>query len=256
MNRISRAATVLCLALALFPAAAAASTEVDHSALDRLLVAHVQGGLVDYAGLGQETASLDAYLESLARADLAGASREELLAFYINAYNACTLRMILRHYPGIRSIRDIEDDYGYHQWKTREWVLAGQTLSLDDMEHEILRKQLEEPRIHFAIVCASKGCPPLWEHAYSAENIAAELDMAAGRFLASPQGMAVDRGGNELRVSRIFDWFKEDFTRHGTLLEFIGLYVDDATRAWIFSGDLPDVEYLDYDWSLNDLDRQ
>ena len=227
--------------------------QVDHSPLDGLLQRHVREGRVDYAGMAAEVDVLDTYIESLAAPLPNDASREEKLALYINAYNACTLRMILRHYGDIASITEIEDRFGYHQWKHEEWRIAGETLSLDQMEHAKLRDELQEPRIHFAIVCASISCPPLRAGAYTALDIDAQLDEAARVFLASPEGLVLDKADSSITISRIFDWFAGDFTRGGTLLEFIAPYAPEDIRQWLEDNPEPDVGFLDYNWSLNDL---
>jgi len=154
--------------------AGAVPAGVDHGPFDALLQAHVRDGMVDYQGFRDDVAELDRYLATLAQANLDGATREEQLAFYINAYNACTIRLILRHYGKIESIREIRKP-----WDTREWPLAGEVLTINEIEHQKLRDQLREPRIHFAIVCASIGCPKLASRAYTATHVDAELEAAA-----------------------------------------------------------------------------
>lgn len=239
-------------------AAGARSVPVDQGPFDRLLQAHVADGVVDYGGFAKETATLDAYLDTLAAADLSSASREEKLAFYINAYNACTVRLILRHFGSIKSIRDIDKP-----WDTREWALAGEVLSLNEVEHKKLREELQEPRIHFAIVCASIGCPDLADHAYSAGNIDAELDAAARGFLQSKKHVRTSEAGGllgrtyTLELSQIFNWFKDDFTDGNTasVTDFVIKYTNLETVAFIRQhGDCLKISHLDYDWNLNGKD--
>jgi len=231
---------------------------MDHGPFDRLLKAHVADGVVDYGGFKREEAALDAYLATLAAADLSGASREEKLAFYINAYNACTIRLILRHLGSIKSIRDI-----HKPWDTKEWKLAGETLSLNEVEHKKLREEFWEPRIHFAIVCASIGCPDLTARAYTAGNIDAELDTAAQKFLQSKKHVRTSQSGGllgksfRLELSQIFNWFEGDFTDGGTVSvsDFVVKYADEETAAFIreHGGELK-ISHLDYDWNLNGKD--
>ncbi len=236
-------------------AEAVPASPVDHKPFDRLLQAHVSDGVVDYGGFEGETTALDAYLATLAAADLSSASREEKLAFYINAYNACTVRLILRHLGEVTSIRDIDKP-----WDTKEWTLAGETLSLNEVEHKKLLEGLREPRIHFAIVCASIGCPDLAGRAYTAENIDAELDMAARKFLQSNKHVRTSQSGGlwgktyRLELSQIFNWFKGDFTDGGKapLTEFVVKYTDPETAAFIREhGSRLKISFLDYDWNLN-----
>jgi len=223
----------------------------DHTSFDTLLQKHVSVGEVDYQGFQQDVAELDRYLKGLATINLKGASRAERLAFYINAYNAATIRMILRHLDRIDSIRDIDSP-----WDTREWILAGELLTLNDIEHTKLRKDLQEPRIHFGIVCASIGCPDLAGRAYTAEAIDDELDEAARKFMRSPRHLRTAYGDRKpvLFLSKIFKWFSEDFTEGGRLpvSDFVVRYSDPQTVAFIkeHAGRLK-IDYMDYDWKLN-----
>jgi hypothetical protein len=226
-----------------------------HRPFSLLLQHHVEAGVVDYAALKGETDDLDRYLDTLAAVDLSGADREHKLAFYINAYNACTLRLIVRHFPEVKSIRDLR-----RPWKTREWDLAGVTLSLDDIEHKVLRAELAEPRIHFAIVCASISCPKLASRAYAAEDIDAELALATDAFIRSPENVQVEiRGGlfgdrPVLRLSKIFDWFSEDFVAApgGSVVDFIRAHATPEVEAFIDAHrQRLKVDHLAYDWHLN-----
>ena len=144
----------------------------DHARLDALLRAHVDStGLVDYAGLSRESAALDAYLASLASAPFEELGRDEKLALLINAYNAFTHRLILDHRP-VSSIKDIPSG---KRWDDRRWRLAGEMVSLDQIEHERIRAAFREPRIHFALVCAARSCPPLRAEAYVGDRLEAQL---------------------------------------------------------------------------------
>ncbi len=228
-----------------------------HAPFDGLVRAFVRDGKVDYRCLQTHEAALDAYLATLGRTDPDSLSRDAALAFWVNAYNAFTIKLILSRYPRIGSIKDIP-----RRWDRRDWLVGGQRYSLNDIEHEILRKQFVEPRIHFAIVCASASCPTLASEAYVAERLDEQLNRAARGFLADPsQGARVDverRGsdGGRARVylSAIFKWFREDFeARTGSLLDFVLPYLPPADRA-VLERRRTDVSirFLPYDWSLND----
>lgn len=227
-----------------------------HAPYDRLLRAHVRDGAVDYAGLKKREAALDDHLRTLGRTDPDRLSRDGKLAFWINAYNAFTLKLILRHYPNVTSIKEIPN-----RWDHQEWTVGGKKYSLDQIEHKILRK-MDEPRIHFAIVCASKSCPDLAAEAYLPETIDAQLTAATRRFLADgSKGLAVSLesgwfGGRKpvVRLSRIFSWFSEDFERaSGDVIGFVLLHApEDAQRFIRAHREEIDVKYMDYDWSLND----
>lgn len=223
-----------------------------HSPLTGLLSGAVKGGVVDYAWLKKREAELDAYLDALARARPASRSRSEKLAFWINAYNAFTLKLILRHYPDLESIRDIEKP-----WDTSEWKAGGKTLSLNEIEHEILRKELKEPRIHFAIVCASFSCPDLAPQAYAAEKLEEQLDSAARGFLDdTKKGFRVAEKSESrlvVEVSRLFDWFEDDFkSSAGSVRQYLLKYLPKE-KADLLKAPQTSVriKFLGYDWSLN-----
>jgi hypothetical protein len=158
---------------------------------------HVRMPSVDYSALKKERAALDAAVDAFAQptnADEHAWTREQRLAFWINAYNAFTLRAIVDHYPIRRPWLTLQPRNSIRQidgvWTTMRWRAAGREVTLDDIEHQILRRELKEPRIHFAINCASVSCPPLPPEPYRAETLDAQLDEAARRYLASPEGFA------------------------------------------------------------------
>ena len=246
-------AALLCLWL---PSAALG---FDHQAWDALLRKHVvvlQGGSASqlrYAGIAAERAALRAYLDSLSRtqeSEFEGWSREEQMAFLVNAYNAFTVEKILTRYPDIRSIWDFGKLFG-NPFKDEFFVLLGARRSLDWIEHEKLRKVYREPRIHYAVNCAAVGCPMLREEVYTAARLEAQLEEQARRFLS-------DRSRNRLRerqleVSRIFDWFKQDFEPRE---KYFARYADvlaaePGQQELVRKGQAP-LRFLDYDWSLND----
>jgi hypothetical protein len=178
-------------------------------------------------------------------------TREQKLAYWINVYNAFTVRLVVDHYP-LRSIRSIGVLPGsaFRKSFIPMKSLRGRKLSLDDVEHEILRREFDEPRIHFAIVCASLSCPVLRGEAYRARELDSQLDHAAREFVRDPRRNRFDAGAGIFHASAIFKWFREDFERGGSLRSFLSSYTDRAAAAALRNGDAR-IEYLDYDWSLN-----
>jgi hypothetical protein len=240
---------VLALALAALPARA-----FDHSPWDALLNRHVvvlpgaHASQVDYAGFARDRAALKAYLASLsrvARGEFDAWPQDARKAFLINAYNAFTVEKILTRYPDIGSIWDFGRIFG-NPFKDKFFRLLGGPMSLDGIEHGMLRRRgdYDDPRIHYAVNCASVGCPMLREEAYVARRVGRQLDEQAERFLS-------DRSRNRFRdgrleVSKIFDWFKEDFEPRA---QYVARYADALGDP---GGDVP-IDFLDYDWSLNGL---
>ncbi len=213
------------------------STAPDHQQWNALLSAHVSpGGHVDYLALQRKEAKLDAYLDVLAkkRPDSSW-SREEGLAYWINAYNAYTIKLILNNWP-VKSIRDIEDPWD------QQWIkLEGKTYSLNQIEHEVIRPTYREARIHFALVCAAVSCPPLANQAYTAQNLDDLLERRTRKFVNDEQFNVTQEA--VVRVSPLFDWYKEDF---GDVKGFINGYLRT---------DIPtskELHFLEYDWALND----
>jgi hypothetical protein len=239
-----------------------------HAAWTALLRKHVvllrqgQASQVRYAGMAGDRAALKAYRDSLAAvgADaLAGFSQAQQMAFLINAYNANTVELILTRYPKLESIKDLGTLFS-NPWKPKWIPLLGDTLSLDDIEHGRLRARgrYDDPRVHFAVNCASVGCPMLREEAFVADRLDAQLDDQARRFLSD---RTRNRGvGGKLEVSKIFDWYGEDFRLGhrgiGSLKAFLARYAEvladsPADRERI-RAEQSAVSFLDYDWKLND----
>ena len=215
----------------------------DHQIYSAILKDNVEQGKVHYGRLAKDR-RLDKYLESLAGASTTGLSTAEKLAFYINAYNAFTLRLILDH-PGIGSIRDIPES---ERWKKIRWVAARRTLSLDMLEHEIIRREFQNPYIHFALVCASKSCPPLRTEAYTGSILNEQLSNQARLFLSGPENFRLE--GNVLRLSEIFDWYRTDFSSSsGSVLQFLSGALPETAQD-LLKGN-PRIEFFSYDWSLN-----
>ncbi|HSB60236.1 MAG TPA: DUF547 domain-containing protein, partial [Vicinamibacteria bacterium] len=241
----------------LVPAAAAAET-FDHSAFDALLRAHVVDGKVDYDAFG-EAPSFPAYLDALARADLARLDEDERLAFWINVYNAYTIQLINRHQER-DSIRNINKSlFGTKgPWREKLVKAAGEVHHLDNVEHDIIRKQFKEPRIHFALVCAALGCPDLRSEAYAGARLEAQLQEQSVRFLLrSPDRNRVEPGTRTVYGSPIYaSWYREDF---GQTDAAIGRYLarfhpEGPERQLLLSGSFKLVE-TDYDWTLNSREK-
>lgn len=227
-----------------------------HAAWTRILQRYVHDGVVDYAGLKREgEADLNDYLrslESICRGHYDTWTREQKLAFWIDAYNAYTVRLILDHYP-LKSIRSIGilPLAAFRERFIPLQNLRSKMLSLNDIENDILRKEFSEPRIHFSIVCASKSCPKLRSEAYRAQDLEQQLEDAARGFARDPSRNHFDAASRTLFLSSIFKWFREDFERTAkTVPEFVARYADDTTANAICAPGVR-VEFLDYDWSLN-----
>lgn len=229
---------------------------IDHSAWNDQLRKYVDAnGMVDYKSWKASVADvqvLDAYLTHLSAAAIdRKASRESQLAFWINAYNAVTVKGILREYPTTSIRNHTAKVYGYNIWKDLQLTVGGQAYSLDAIEHQVLRK-MGEPRIHFAIVCASIGCPRLLNEAYLPERLDEQLTANARAFFADPTKFAVDLRTGVVQVSPILKWFAEDFgIDTAAQLTTISPYLPANARP-LAESDRVRVSYLDYDWGLND----
>jgi len=239
------------------PQAHAACTRIDpaHAAWSAVLARWVDHGEVDYAGLGRDgRADLDAYLATLSGAcsqDYEGWTEAEKIAFWINAYNAFTIRLILDHYP-VASIRKIGwlPGAAFRQDFIPMPGLKGRTISLNEIEHGTLRSAFHEPRIHFALVCASRSCPVLRSEAYRGADLDRQLEDQARAFLRDPTKNRFDAATGTLYLSAIFDWFGDDFrSAAGSVPAFVGRYLDIKPDPSV------SVVFLPYDWSLNDRAR-
>lgn len=219
---------------------------------------------VDYNGLARERAALKLVLDdfqTVPRADFEHWTRPEQEAFLINAYNAFTIEKILSRYPDLKSIRDFGTVFG-NPWKDRFFTLFGESMNLDGVEHGMLRKDgvYDEPRIHFAVVCASIGCPMLRNEAFVAARLDEQLEDGMRRFLSDRTRNRYDPASGKLQVSRIFDWYGKDFEKgrrgftsvKATLARYADLLADRPEDRAKVREQKADVEFLDYDWSLND----
>ncbi len=255
------AGAVACAAPASEPATGQVATDVqrslaggtarfEHAEWARLLAGGTSDGLVDYDYMAAERPALDRYLDEVARADLAALASDELKALLINAYNALTVRTMLDH-PGVSSIRDIDG-----VWTSIRHTVGGHELTLDNIEHNLLRPFFKDPRIHFAVNCASMSCAPLPPWAFTGDALERQLEERTRSFLTDPRNVEVRGGG--LAVSRYFDWYGDDFTAEGweprsaTIPEFIAHYSRPEVRDLVATAEGPvRIEFLDYDWSLN-----
>ena len=228
------------------------------AAWDALLLAHtlevadVAGVRVDYAAIACDP-RWPTLVTGIAAAE-PPQTRPEQLAFWINAYNVLAIDVVIRNRP-LESIRDA-GSFLRPVWSRPAGRAAARNVSLGEIEHEILRP-LGDPRIHAAIVCASTSCPSLTREAFRPERIDAQLDEAARRFLADPRkGARVAEGGDALRISPIFKWFREDFEEEGGVRGWLEPRLPESERAWLRSrGPTAPLDYFDYDWSLNDASR-
>jgi hypothetical protein len=173
---------------------------------------------------------------------------KEKMTFWINTYNVMAVKMVVDHYP-VDSIKDAGSVFS-SVWKKEVGVVGGKKVTLNDIEHEILRK-MGDPRIHVAIVCASVSCPDLRNEAYTSDKLDAQLDDQFKQFLENRgKGFQLDRGKKRVTLSKIFDWFEEDFEPKGGVLPFLARYAPEKDRAFLKKEKLK-VSYLDYNWDLN-----
>jgi hypothetical protein len=223
----------------------------DHSQWDELLNKYVSDeGMVDYQSMLDQRDQLTNYLEYLSRVppDPANTGRDSRLAYWINAYNAFTVDLILEHYP-VSSIKDIgswlQIPFINSVFDQKNIRIGEERMSLNDIEHGIIRKEFNEPRIHFALVCAARSCPPLRKEAYQAEKLDGQLLDQAIRFIQDDNKNIIRK--DYLELSRIFSWYKKDFTENRTLID----YIDPFTEVNISKD--AEVDFLKYDWSLNEV---
>lgn len=247
--------------------AIASSTDVDidreYELYGEVLATYVNdNGDVDYIGLQENRQQLDEFLAAMARVSdetYNSWSEAEQIAFWINAYNAFTLVSIINQSPIKDSIKDIPG-----VWRFNEHAVQGQSITLDHMEHQILRVDFNEPRLHAAIVCAAVSCPPLRNEPFTGAALDTQLDDQVMKFLAKPDGFAIDQSAGVVSLSKIFDWFGSDWnatyaTEAGfagsevqkSVLNFVSNYVSEEEAAYLQEGNY-NIRYFDYSWALND----
>ncbi len=229
-------------------AGAGGEARFDHGIWDDLLARHVRDGAVDYDALVAAPGALVAYTDSLADAPFEELERDGKLALLLNAYNAFTLRLVVEHWP-VGSIRDIPAS---RRWDDPRWVVGGRRFSLTQLEHEELRAHFVEPRVHFALNCASRGCPPLRAEAYVPERLEHQLEDQARQIHEDQRWIQLEpdgRGGGTARVTRLYLWYEGDFVRvAGSALRYIARYRPEVDEGWSLA-------YLPYDWSINARER-
>lgn len=241
LSLAGRARAEECLDLALYGSVLQANTRA---------VADLAGTRVDYAALKISPQWADVR-KSLATCDPAKlATREEKLAFWINAYNVLAMDVVASHWP-VSSIKDA-GSLLFPVWTETAGQIHGKRYTLDQIENQELRP-LGDPRIHAAIVCASASCPTLSREPFTAARIDAELDAAFARFVANrDKGFAIERDPAKIRLSSVFKWFAEDFEKQGGVLAMISRYLDADDRAWLEAhGSTAKREYMPYDWRVN-----
>ncbi len=246
--------------------ARAQAQEYSHAAWDRLLKKYVnEEGRVDYEAVRGQRADLDIYIRQIAERSPVShpkefSSRDSQLAYWINAYNALVIHAVVDEWP-VKSVRDLGKLYGFF-WR-KKFTAGGRKYTLNGIEGEFLRKQLAEPRIHFAIVCAAVSCPRLQREAYTAENTERLLEEATRFYLNEPRNLKVEAGANRVTLPRILTWYKEDFeaylknkrapTTGHVLVDYVKVYANEANRRALESLRKPHVDDFEYDWTINDV---
>jgi Protein of unknown function, DUF547 len=231
----------------------------DYRKYGEVLQTYVKDGLVDYVQLQKNRTTIDSFVKELAgvrKEEYDTWTREKQLAFWINGYNGWFLKIVIDHYP-IRGGKLLGIFYPENSvqripgvWDVVKTQMAGREVSLNTIEHRILRTIFKEPRIHFSIVCASLGCPVLRTEPFRANELESQLEAATRDFINNPSKVRWNQNTNRLEVSKIFDWFASDFRSAGGVVSFIKRYASKELAEKI----TPDkkVAYLEYDWRLNE----
>ncbi len=225
----------------------AAASGVDHSLYAELLNKYIKNGVVIYQGFKNEESKLNAYLKVLEGVNGKTLDRNEQFAFYVNAYNAWTIKLILSGYPGLKSIKDLAT-WPDSPWKKKICRIDGDMITLDHIEHQILRPGFKDPRVHFAINCASKSCPPLMSKPFTGKDLNRQLDDVTQKFINDTNRNKLE--GKKLFVSKIFKWFGDDFNNE--IIDFFIKYAEKDLKENLEKRRTKiKIKYLDYDWSLN-----
>ncbi len=226
------------------------SKPINHAIFDSLLKKYVnEEGYVNYKGFLKDSVQFNSYLDLLSRnhPNEKNWSKEERLAYWINAYNAFTIKLICNYYP-VKSIKDIKSGIPFvsDTWTISFIKIEGKTYNLNDIEHGIIRPKFNDPRIHFAVNCASKGCPPLRNEAYMASKLNAQLDEQAKNFINDGNRNKI-QSANKADLSKIFTWFSGDFKKAApSVIAFINKYSNTKLS------EKATLNYQDYDWNLNE----
>ena len=228
----------------------AEGTVFSHDLFDQVLQEHVdENGRVNYTKLKANPEKLEAYLDLLAVAKPTKWSYNEQLTFWINAYNAIVIKGVIDHYP-TTSVRRVKLFRGF--FYRLKFQVAGKTYTPNQIEHGILREEFPDPRVHFAIVCASFSCPPIGNRAFSAETIEERLETLTFNFISNPEQVRIDRTKRRLYLSKIFKWYDDDFKEgYEGVTDFLADYLPPEDAEFLESADV-EFQYLNYDWTLND----
>ena len=228
------------------------SRPVSHDRWTQLLQKHLTDeGWVDYRGFQEDSIEFQAYLDLLRKhhPNEEHWTKSERLAYWINAYNAFTVELVAGHYP-VESIKDIKRGIPFINtvWDLKFIEIEGHKYDLNNIEHGIIRDRFEEPRIHFAVNCASRSCPKLLREAFTADKLDQQLNRAAREFLREPLRNKF-HSADHASISKLFSWYSGDFTEHMSLIEYLNRY------APVKLNEDAEIEYLEYDWTINDLDH-
>lgn len=242
---------------------AAKEFDQSHAEWTAVLKTHSRGMGLDYGSLLKKRAGLDQYttsLEQVSAAQFKKWSRDERFAFWINAYNAYTIQLIIDHYPlaSIRDIGDKERDAWHQVFIPLGHLHAGtqdKQISLDDIEHKILRPQFKDARVHAAVNCASIGCPPLAKSAFTGRELEEQLTAQTRAWLANTAQNRFDAKEKTAHVSKLFEWFGDDFKKDaGSLAKWLAKYAPRQHAGWLAEGAIK-IQFQDYDWKLNDVPK-
>ncbi len=245
MNRIAIFLSALFISLGTM-----AQDGVSHESFDALLQDYVdEKGLVNYKGLASERAKLKSYLQMLENNEPEDSwTKDQQLAYWINAYNAFTLELILQHYP-VKSIRDIgaaiKIPFVNTPWDIKFIKIGDEPIDLNKVEHGIIRKEFDEPRIHFALVCAAVSCPKLQRRAYLPESLDAQLTKAAKDFLSDTSKNEI-KSESKAELSKLFSWYRGDFTKKMSLEEYVSQFSEAKLER------RASLDFKEYDWALNE----
>ncbi len=228
-------------------AGAAQVRAFDHSRYDRILRTYVKRGKVDYTSLkAKEAGAINAYVASLA-SPKGLATHEEELAFWLNAYNACVIAGVIEHYPGLKSVQDIPNFFD-----NKRWLVTGKKRSLNEMENEIIRPKFKDPRVHFVLVCAAQSCPPLPPYAMTGSDLQRDLEKITTQVVNDERYVKLDPKTKKLRLTHIMSWYKKDFVdKYGSLESFLLRYLAEPRKSQLKQGGYT-IEFMEYDWRLND----
>ena len=226
------------------------STAFSHDLFDQVLQEHVdENGRVNYTQLKANPEKFEAYLDLLAAAKPTEWSYNAQLTFWINAYNALVIKGVIDNYP-TTSVRKVKLFNGF--FSRLKFQAAGKTYTLNQIEHGIIREEFVDPRVHFALVCASSSCPPLQNRAFSVETIEERLETLTFNFIRNPEQVRIDRAKHHVYLSKIFKWYDDDFKLgYEGVADFLADYLPPEDAEYLSSTDVK-FRHLDYDWTLND----